>query len=183
MSTLSPDLSDYANAAKLGYQLGAFVRIGGKLHLQPEVYFGLKTGELKYVSVPNNSTQSVNVKQDVNLNTIDIPILLGYRILKVPTLNVRLQAGPVASIVANKTFNVSFDGVDKPEDQSPIEKSSLKDMNWGLQMGAGVDFLFLTVDVRYELGLSNIYDKPANSTSDLTLKNNVFILSVGWKIL
>ncbi len=146
VSSLSTDVSDYANAAKLGYQLGAFVRIGEKLHLQPEIYFGMKRGELKFSSMgldPQNPTKSVDVKQDMTLSTIDIPVLLGYRILKVPAVGVRIQAGPVASIVANKKFAVSFDGVDQPEDQSPIEKSSLKDINWGLQMGAGVDVLFL----------------------------------------
>ena len=175
MSKLSTDLSDVEEAAKTGFQAGAFVRIGDKWHLQPEAYFTSKMGNLKF------DVLQQSVEQTVTLNTIDIPVLIGYKILDPPTLNVRLQAGPVASIVANKSFKLEVDGVETPTDEE--FKDSFKDLNWGLQFGAGVDFLMLTVDLRYELGLSNIYNKPDGATEDQTFKNNVFFLSVGWKIL
>jgi len=178
MSKLSTDIKDYSEAAKSGFQLGAFVRIGEKLHLQPEAYFTTKTSELKF-----NVTQTDEVSQKVKLSSIDIPVLVGYRIVKLPTLNVHLQAGPMASIVVNKKFDVSVNGVDTDDDNSPILEDDFSNVNWGLQFGAGVDFLFLTADIRYELGLNNIYKAPDTMTTDPTIKNNVFFISVGWKIL
>ncbi len=178
MSKLSTNISDYHEAAKSGFQLGAYVRLGEKIHLQPEAYFTTKTSELKF-----NQTQSGEVSQKVKLSSIDVPVLVGFRILKLPTLNVRIQAGPMASIVVNKKFDVSINGVDSEEDDSPIIEDDFSNVNWGLQFGAGVDFLFLTADVRYELGLNNIYKTPEGATTDPTIKNNVFFISVGWKIL
>ena len=49
MSKLSVNIGDYADAAQAGYQLGAFVRLGKKLHLQPEAYFTAKTGKLRLI--------------------------------------------------------------------------------------------------------------------------------------
>jgi hypothetical protein len=78
---------------------------------------------------------------------------------------------------------VSVNGVDTDDDDSPIVEDDFSNVNWGLQFGAGVDFLFLTADVRYELGLNNIYKTPEGATVDPTIKNNVFFISLGWKIL
>jgi hypothetical protein len=185
MSKLSVDISDYADAAKTGFQLGAFVRIGEKIHLQPEAYFTTKTGNLEfnYNELVGQDTLSRAVSQDVKLSTIDVPVLLGVRVLKLPKLNVHVQAGPVASIVVNKKFDVSFDGIDVEDDKSPIIADDFSNINWGLQFGAGIDFLFLTADIRYELGLNNIYKSPDTMTQDPTIKSNVFFISVGWKIL
>jgi hypothetical protein len=46
-------------------------------------------------------------------------------------------------------------------------------------MGAGIDVLFMTLDVRYEIGLDNIYA----GSDDATMKNNIFNVSLGIKIL
>ena len=188
MSKLSVNIGDYADAAQAGYQLGAFVRLGKKLHLQPEAYFTAKTGKLTfdYTEVdPNNpdGTISSSVEQQISLKTIDVPVLIGYQIAKLPTIKIRIQAGPVASIVVNKKFNVQFDGVDQPDGSSPLVEDDFSNVNWAAQFGAGIDFLFLTADIRYELGLNNIYKAPETMTDDPTMKNNVFFISVGWKIL
>jgi len=188
MSKLSTDIKDYDEALKAGYQLGAFVRLGKKLHLQPEMYFTAKTGkfEFDYTRInPNDTSVTITsaVSQKMKLSTIDIPILVGLQIAKLPTLKIRLQAGPVASIVVNKKFNVQFDGIDQEDDASPIIKDDFSNVNWAAQFGAGIDFLFLTADIRYELGLNNIYKAPENTTEDPTMKNNLFFVSVGWKIL
>lgn len=186
MSTISTDISDYEEAAKAGYQLGVFARIGDKWHLQPELYFSLKDGLLKYdqtMTDPNDPLNTITKSVDytVNLNTLDIPVLIGYKIIDPPLLNIRLQAGPVASIVTSKKFKIDVDGVE--QEATNADGDLFKDLNWGLQLGAGVDFLVFTVDLRYELGLNNIYNKPDGATEDNTFKNNVFFLSVGWKIL
>lgn len=177
-SSFPTDASDIKNVLNPGYQLGAFVRIGDKWHLQPEAYLTSKTGTLKY------DVASTSVEQKIILNAVDIPILIGVKIFDPPLMNIRLQAGPVASIVNKKTFNVTLDGV-KQADPSEEYKESFNDLNWGLQFGAGVDVLFLTIDLRYEMGLNNIYTTPDNIPASpfQDIKNNLFMLSVGWKIL
>jgi hypothetical protein len=187
MSKLSTDIKDYSEAIKAGYQLGAFVRVGKKLHLQPELYFAAKTGKLKFdytrIDPADSVTVTSSVSQKIKLSTIDVPVLIGLQVAKLPTLKFRIQAGPVASIVVNKKFDVEFDGITQEEDNSPIVKDDFSNVNWAAQIGAGIDFLFLTADIRYELGLNNIFKTPDTWTEDATIKNNAFFVSVGWKIM
>jgi hypothetical protein len=46
-------------------------------------------------------------------------------------------------------------------------------------MGAGMDIFFMTLDVRYEMGVENIY----NGGSEFDMKNNLFNVSLGIKFL
>ena len=186
MSKLSTSLSDYTEAAKAGYQIGAFVRLGKKLHLQPEAYFTAKSGKTTFdiptdPSNPNSAKETVN--QEVTLKSIDVPVLIGYQIAKLPTIKIRLQAGPMASVVVNKKYDINYSGISS-DDKTSIE-DSYQNINWALQFGAGIDFLFLTADIRYELGLNEINKAADVSIKDYlpTEKNNVFFISVGWKIL
>ena len=184
MNSLSTDLNDYEQAAKVGFQGGAFVRIGDKWHVQPEAYFAVKSGEGDFKVDPGDpNAPTINYNQTMTLNTVDVPVLIGYKIIDPPTMNLRVHAGPVASFALNRDFEFTANGDKVDEDNEPFTEDDFKDMTWGLQAGAGVDFLFLTVDVRYELGLSNLYDKPEGSDIDADFKNNVFFVSVGWKFL
>jgi len=186
MNKLSTDISDYKESLKAGYQVGAFVRIGEKLHLQPEIYFAVKNYKTTSdwpSDISNPGSSEVSVKQDLTLSTLDIPVLIGVRIIKLPTLNIRLQAGPVGSVILNKKLSIDHTGISE-EQKTDIEET-YKNMNWGAQFGAGIDFLFLTADVRYELGLNDITKAPDASVSTYLpdeIKNNVFFISVGWKI-
>jgi hypothetical protein len=160
--------------------------VGEKVHLQPEVYYSLRSGEMKFnYSQTDASGSSVvrAVNQTGKFHTIDIPVLLGVRVLKLPKLDVRVQAGPVASFIVSKSFDVTFDGIEVDDDDSPIIADDFSNVNWGLQFGGGIDFLFLTADIRYELGLNNVYKSSSATTDDPTLKSNIFFLSLGFKIL
>lgn len=179
MSSLTTNIEDYENAFKSGFQAGIYTRIGKKLHLQPEIYFGGKSGELTY----NVQTEGpvLTVKETVTLSTVDVPVLVGLTILDPPAVKIRLQAGPVASFVVNKDFDVTLDGVsEEPGDEY---REAWSNMNWALQFGAGVDVLFMTIDLRYELGLSNMYNQPESApNSHETINNNLFLVSVGFRI-
>jgi len=187
MNSLSSDISDYEQAAKMGFVGGLFFRIGDKVHVQPEGYFSLRRGEIKAGLSkldPADPSKSVDVTQEMTLSTLDVPILIGYKILDPPAMNIRLQAGPVVSMVLNKKFDLTFDnGIESEEIHAQAIEEGYKDANWGFQAGAGVDFLFLTVDVRYELGLTKIYDHTDAAYDLGNLKNNAFFVSVGWKFM
>jgi hypothetical protein len=179
VSSLSTDLSDYEQDMKFGYKAGAFARLGTKLHLQPEIYFSSKKSGISYSSV--DATGTTHLSQVVTFNSIDVPLLVGYKIFDPPLLNIRLNAGPVATIATNKKFETTLNSV-KVETDETFE-DSFQAINWGLQFGAGLDFSFLTFDIRYELGMNNIYNKPNSATDDdiSEMMQNVFFVCVGFK--
>lgn len=163
-SKFSTDENQINEEIKNTFHFGAFARLGKKVYFQPELVIMSRRGMLKDVNLIGSSSS-------IKINTIDIPLLLGVKVIDVKAANVRVMAGPVASLAINKT-------VDNHDWDEAITNDDIRSANWGLQFGAGVDLLVFTIDLRYELGM-NDYSKLEN----FDLKNNMFLVSLGWKIL
>jgi len=176
---LSKDYKDYLQDMKSGFQGGIFFSLNlDKFYVQPEGYFSLKRGTFESsIEDPFNPAGSLNVKQTVRLQTVDVPLLLGYRLLDLKLAKLRIWGGPVASYVLDKQYTLSIDGVDQSE---RISRDDFKDATWSVQFGAGLDLLMLTFDVGYDFGLDNFL--TIRNLNDLSLKNNVFFCSLGWRI-
>jgi hypothetical protein len=164
-SKLSTNLDTIKESVKNNFQIGMFFRFGKKLYLQPEISYATSGGTLKF--------QGTDVKEEIKLNSLYVPVLVGYKLINAKVLNLRVFAGPVANFVLNKTvdFNQTY--------PAPVQEADLKNVAWGMDLGAGVDLFFLTLDLRYEIGLNNIY----NGSGDQSIKSNVFIVSLGFKLL
>ena len=84
------------------------------------------------------------------------------------------MVGPTVTFVLDKKLNPST-----VSELWPIHTvDDIKNSMWAVQMGAGMDILFVTLDVRYEMGIDNAY----NGSSNLQMKNNIFNVSVGIKL-
>jgi len=154
---------------KNSFQVGAFIRVGSKVYFQPEANYQV-----------SESTLSQNVgelvqSQDVTLKSLKVPALLGCKLINTKAFNLRLLAGPAVTFILNKELSPST-----MDELWPIHSADdLKNRTWSVQTGAGFDVFFFTIDVRYEIGMDNIY----NGSSDLQLKSNNFNVSLGVKFL
>lgn len=148
---------------------GAFVRIGKKIYIQPEAIYVIKGGFIESGDFRHT------LSQEINLHCISVPVLLGAKISGFRSFNIRAMAGPTFNYILEKQF--------KPTEMLsdwPIHSiSDIRNSAWSFQMGGGVDFLIFTIDVRYEFGVENIY----SGTDNLDLRNNLFNLSLGIKLL
>ena len=161
--TSKEDLTD-ANSI-LGYQFGVWTRLGGAgIYLQPELYLGSKGGESPIVI--NGGTET-EVNGEVKFTTLDLPILLGTK-FGPNKLNFRLMAGPVISFIVDEKTTT---------DEAYEKLQDYKDQALGLQAGAGVDVGNISVDLRYEAGLSNL-----SKSEKYDQKQNLFHLSLGLKL-
>lgn len=153
--------SSYASENLLGYQLGAFVRLNsGKLYLQPEVLYNLRSTNIVGASFGEDM---------FDVGTIDVPLLVGFKLVDAKVFNIRAFIGPEASFT-----------LDKKADDEGFDFDQINNLTWYMQAGIGIDLLFLTFDIRYEKGLSNFIDDYQDSGS---LKNNVFVFSLGLKFM
>lgn len=158
-SKISTNTSDYKAQAINNYLFGAFVRVNmGPIYLQPEAYYNSKGGEI-------NTTDNTSTVNSFNLNTIDVPVLVGLKIINQQPVNLRIMLGPVFSVATKKSVEGSI-----------FKKENIENNFFGWQYGAGVDFLFLTLDVRMENHSDNLYKSP-----DFKTKNGNFIVSLGVK--
>lgn len=167
-SKLSTNIDSVKSDFKSGFQIGAFVRIGKKLYLQPEIYYTTQGGVFT-----SNTLDSW--KQNVKIGSIDVPVLVGFHMIKGDFANLRIMAGPAASFVVNKS--ISEGGTDP----GPITSGDLSSVNWSIQAGAGVDVWMLTLDVRYQIGLNHLIKEVGEWQFDS--KSNAWVISLGFKIL
>ena len=170
MSKLKTNFPDIKEEAKSGFQFGAFVRIGKKLYVQPELMFVTKGGIIR-------SETGLSTKTKVNLSTMQIPVMVGFKLLNLKVVNLRVMGGPALSFVTNKEVTISSSSVNQA-----FEGENIKDAIWSAQLGVGVDVLMFTLDVRYEWGLNNIYDPPSGA-DNYDMKSNLWNISLGWMIL
>jgi len=172
-SQLHTNLDSISSQFKSGFQFGIFVRLGKKVYLQPELYYTTEGGVFK-----SNASSINQWEQNIKLGSLDVPVLIGVSFINSELLNVRILAGPVASFIVNK--KISETGV-----TGPIQDANIKNVNWYIQAGAGVDIWKFTLDVRYQIGLNKMISDVdfQNKTVNLNTSNNVWVVSLGFKFL
>lgn len=160
-SKLSVNADDYNDETINKTNFGAFARLNlGRIYIQPEAYYSNKGGKIENVGL-----STVN---DFDLKTLDVPVLLGAKVINREAFNLRVMAGPMFSYVTDKNY-----------EGNAFSSDNIKDSFMGWQYGAGIDFLMFTFDVRVESSSDIITDIPDFSDS----KSKSFILSLGIKLM
>lgn len=84
------------------------------------------------------------------MKTIQVPVLLGFKLINLKVASLRAFTGPAMSFVMS---NSNVDMV--AGNLQNFDPKNFKNNIWNWQLGAGIDILKLTFDVRYEWGLSD----------------------------
>jgi hypothetical protein len=149
-----------------GFHVGLQSRIKlFNVFIQSELLFNTSGGKI----LVESSTGITKVKQ-VKFNKIDLPILLGLKFGPA-----RVNAGPVASVVLSTDSQLG--------DIIPDLKSASKNATIGFQAGVGLDiFKILTLDARYEGGLSKLGDKITVGQNSYAFdsRSSKWLVSVGF---
>jgi hypothetical protein len=136
---------------KVGYNFGVFARVGKSLYFQPE---------LNYVSFKSSYVYAANTYTP-KFNQLNLPLMVGYKLIDTEALNFRVSAGPDVNYTLNEAKGpVGFD---------------YKKLNFGGVINAGVDIGNISIDARYSRGLTKI-------NKGLGEKSGLFNLSVGFKL-
>lgn len=152
------ELKDYNEDAITKMHIGAFGRIGvSKVFLQPEVYFTKKGGDFSY---------NPQVFGEFDYSAVDVPLLFGVRLVDAKLFKMHLLAGPVFGFMTDKALSGEND----------FDKQHFNDHYIGLQYGAGIDILFMTLDLKMEQA-NKIYEAPTFDG-----KNATFMVSLGFRI-
>ena len=121
---------------KAGFHAGLWAKINLiGLYIRPEVV---------YTQLNNSYTNTQdNVKTDFKTNKIDIPILIGAKIIG----PLQVFAGPDFQYILKSDFS-----------QDDFTNIKTKDFTAGLHIGAGLELGRLGVDIRWEKGFNNDVD-------------------------
>lgn len=140
-----------------GYQAGVMTRVDiGKLYVQGEALFNKR--KTSYQSQDGSSSK-------LSWNAIDIPVVVGYKLIKADDFNVRVFAGGVYSYAFNNKVSATQA---LQEGFKKFDKSNI-----GITGGVGLDYKNFTVDLRYETGLTSI-------SKEFKSKPHSFSLGIGY---
>ena len=153
---------------RTGFHGGAFALIKlTKIGIQPEVLFS-KQG----------ATYKVNTTDvDANFDYINVPVLL--KLYLAGGLN--LQLGPQFGFLTTSEIVSTTSSIKTTQDVK-----SLLDKKYEMAVAAGIgwDLPFgVTLDARYNIGLSDIEYKATTTSSPVTFKNQVIQISIGYKLI
>ena len=136
---------------KVGYNFGAFARVGKSFYFQPE---------LNYVTFKSSYVYAAKTYSP-KFNQLNLPLMVGYKLINTEALNFRVSGGPDINYSLNEAKGPA--GLD------------YKKLNFGGVINAGVDIGNISIDARYSRGFTKI-----NKT--LEEKTGLFNLSVGFKL-
>lgn len=156
-----PVSDGFSSKYAVGYFGGAMARFDFKrFYIQNEILYSEKSSKIEKTS----GAESKNAKW----RSLEMPLVIGYKVVDLAALNVRVFAGGVYSYVLDENFS----SLNQLKDSyNKFDKSNI-----GYQVGAGVEVWKFTVDLTYQGGLNNV-SKNFNS------KPNSFTVGVGYFFL
>ncbi|MDR3227637.1 MAG: PorT family protein [Prevotellaceae bacterium] len=142
----------------------AQVKLSGSLYLQPEILYSSQ----KKIEVNPSSTMIIpDVLYDKNakISYFQVPVNLLYK-FNILAVEPFISGGAYFGYAIDRKMPAYY------------SKENIKKTDWGVSIGAGVDFLKFQVSARYNWGLQDI-----SEVQDIKWKNNKFNVSIAFFIL
>jgi len=162
LASLNYTNSVFSAGNRAGYLAGIWARFGALgLNFQPEMYVTAKN-----VTISQNGGET-----DARFTSLDVPLLVGGKVGAFG-LGARFYTGPVVSFAINKDQSLGGD-------VNRAVHLDYKDQNFAWQLGAGVDIKQISIDLRYEAGITKQtygYSHTRVSLFNLSLGYSLFKL-------
>lgn len=173
------NLSDVKSELANGFHAGIFARLGKKLYIQPELLYamGKKDYTITFQDVMN---KDVTYDKFVTISTVDIPVLLGYKLLDLKVANLRVFAGPKFRLDAGSSLEIKNLQTTGTVTANDLVKD-IKNSQVGLEAGLGVDLFMFSLDARFN-AIGDMYQTKIDDVNIDKLSANTFVISLAWKL-
>jgi len=191
LSKLSVSNSDVKHSFQPGLDLGGFARLNfKKWYVQPELIYSYQITKFKDLS------DQIKSESNVKTHNINIPVLLGYKLMDLKMTNVRIFLGPEFNYMLNESHSNTVEnegdgGEDIVEgyrynyksgegasgDEGNLDIDYFSPLKVSGCAGVGVDIAKFSIDLKYGYTFTKVVKGDSKS------HNNVISLSLGWKFL
>lgn len=150
--------------ANVGWQLGADLRIGDRLFVQPGAHFGRSSTAYKAMS-----NDTLLFENDVVRTNLKLNALVGYRIIDSYQFDLRFMAGPTYDVLLS---------VDSRNDRIGYNKGDFRSGSLNFDAALGFDMGVFTVQPGVSFGLSKVFaDNPV--VKDFSSRYITYGLTIG----
>ena len=188
------------------FTAGLFGRVTiGRVYVQPEVLYFMTSNVFDVTVTGTGSNNLFNLPTGANANVtlnqmnLQVPVMLGVKVIDLDLITLRAQVGPTANFVLksktlyDKTYTLNGEQQELGQvNETNDQEFDPKAIAWGVQAGLGVDVLNrITLDINYNYGLTKVFRSLNNTVLGQTFdfsnlddtKQNLFIVTVGVKFL
>ncbi|MBV7440468.1 PorT family protein [Weeksellaceae bacterium TAE3-ERU29] len=182
-STLRGDAAKDLNTKGMsGFNVGLFVEIpvNERFSIQPEVNYSVQGAKWE-----GNFAGIAGGSRELKAQYINVPVLAKFYIAD----GFSIQAGPQVGFLTGATTTTSANllGVGGTAKNDKFNENMGK-VDFSAVVGAGYKLpMGFTIDARYALGFTNVFDKDNNEVKNLKIsenndfKNGVFSVGVGYQ--
>ncbi len=160
----------WCNLTKPVFGVFAAFNLSQTFAIQPELYLWMAGAQIE------DSFEGDTFKMQFLFNYLHIPVLAKVHLIKEGKVRPILFAGPAFSFLMTAKQKAWYNGSPKGEEDV---KEYLKSTDLSAVFGGGLEFylnkIMLVLDVRYNLGFTNI-DKESEDT---TIKNKAIMIMAG----
>lgn len=184
MANLSGDgVSDDASS-RIGFSVGAFadISVGEAFSIQPEVLFATKGTEAE------SEVGGETITSGTKLSYIQVPVTAKYSMpMSGSSIQPYLFAGPSIAFNLGCTVYSDAEGAEDQDcaEASGSEEDVVETIDFSLLGGVGAGFAVgngtASIDVRYDLGLTNVNVAPEGEEAP-DAKNRAFSVTLGYSI-
>jgi hypothetical protein len=173
-NALTTNLDSIKSQFNNGFHVGIWSRIGKRVYFAPEILYTLSGG----VFTNEGNVSTTGWKQKINIGSLDVPLLVGFKIIHSKLITWRLEVGPEMSFVVGEKIK------DVNSVTGPITSADISKANWYILAGTGIDVLFMSLDIRYQYGLNQMIQDVTQGTSTYSFdtKNSLIAVSLGFKL-
>ena len=166
----------------VGFTYGVMTdfRIARNYYLASGIEMSQRGGQFKFASpLPDTSFSTTTAKVKQRLQFVDIPISLKMKTKEIGYMRYYGSFGFLAGFLTAANYDIDFDDSSLPDDDKVKNKSDFGTFNFGLLLGAGLEYRFsgntaLTAGLQYHNAFVDIW-----SEGDGTLKSNYIALNLG----
>jgi len=174
LTTLKTDVNGLSYKMGTGYGLGIFTRVNiGRVYLQPELKYSSQSATSTFKTTTLKGDSSISGK--ISFEAIDIPFLLGVKVIRKDGVNVRVFTGAELSMFSSFKYGDT-------DLFMPRKSSRVRSGMGSIVFGVGVDYKRFTFDVRYKFATQSVKREIDKVPSTNEVPQQI-ILSLGFKLL
>lgn len=167
-SIYSDDLDSLTQEGQAGWQGGVFARVKlKKWYIAADALVSSKPGKF--------ASESGSTAGEISLIGMDVPIMVGYKVVKTKIFNLRTFVGPAMHFSFYDKIKTTYNG-QKIETNNDIKFKS--GAQYSGVAGLGIDVAMITFDIRYIYSFSNW-----SNSSEVNLNPQMLQGTIGFKIL
>ena len=161
---LTSPLAGVEYKANVGWMLGADLRFGDRLYVQPGAFFGRSATAVKVYS-----NDTLQVEDDLVRTSLKLKAMVGYRLIDTYQFNLRFAMGPTYDVLLS---------VDDRNDNIGYNKGDFRGGSMNIDAALGFDMGVFTVEPGVSFGLSRVFsDNP--TVKDIGSKYLTYGLTIG----